>query len=98
MTIDKIKGFLILNGWKEQPEENEFEEYFMFAHDYNYHIDVGKEDGEIVVLADQGDIFHIQLSHDSIYTLIGFLIVHPCEGRGKTYFYPFQQKENNSIK
>jgi len=93
MTIDKIKKFLKLNGWKEQLITDEFEEYFSFTHEYNYGIDLGIEDGEIVVLADEGDIFHIEMNRNSIYTLVGFLVRNPCDDICLKYKFP--QKENN---
>ena len=81
--IKKIQGFLLSNGWKLDNNQND--EFYTFYHDYNYGIDLSKEDGEIVVIADVGDIFHIQLSQDSIYTLVGFLILNPCDGWHKIY-------------
>jgi len=86
MTIDKIKEFLELNGWKKDEID---EDYISYTHNDNYYIDVGIEDGEIVILADQGDIFHIPLTKDSIYTLVGFLFIHPIDYKKyRSYHFP----------
>ena len=74
--INKIKKFLVKNGWKKEPSEED-EDYFNFNYGYNYSISIGKEDGEIVVIADEGDIFHIKLHSQSLYTLVGFLVLRP---------------------
>ena len=75
--IIKIGLFLEKNGWKKDSTIDS--DYDSWIHPYNYGIDVSKEDGDIVVIAEEGDIFHIELSYHSVYTLIGFLITHPCD-------------------
>lgn len=81
--IIKIAPFLEKNGWTKDADING--DYYSFIHPYNYGIDVNKENGEIVVIADSGDIFHIELTHESIYILVGFLITHPCNGLSFNY-------------
>ena len=76
--MNKIIAFLKNNGWKEESPHSD-NDYYSFFHNYNYGIDIERSTGEIVVIADIGDILHIQLSHESIYTLVGFLIIHPCD-------------------
>lgn len=76
--IKKIIRFLIINGWKQENDLSP-SEYYVFINKNNYHIDINKDDGEIVLIADIGDVFHIQLNYNSVYTLIGFLVMHPCD-------------------
>jgi len=75
--LNKIFTFLKKNEWVEDTQQKD--EYHSFFHKYNYGIDICKENGEIVVIAEEGDIFHIQLSHQNIYTLVGFLVINPCD-------------------
>lgn len=83
--IEKIITFLLENGWDEDLTAGEFRHYY---HKSNYGIDIGKETGEVVVIAGQGDIFRIPLSNNSFYTLIGFLVIHPCDDfYGKYKFF-----------
>lgn len=74
--IEKIIVFLTTNGWDEDLNNRDYRSFF---HKSNYGIDIEKETGEVVVIADQGDIFHIPLSNDSFFRLVGFLVVHPCD-------------------
>lgn len=75
--LKNVLLFLQQNGWEEDVQQNG--EYHSFFHKYNYGINISKEDGEIVVIAEMGDIFHIQLTYHSLYTLVGFLVMHPCD-------------------
>jgi hypothetical protein len=80
MQIKKICEFLLNNGW-ELDEQND---YFSFRSKHNYGIDVSKEDGEIIVI-DICDLYHIPLSRYSIYTLVGYLILHAYDEWHKNY-------------
>lgn len=73
--IDYVSPVVVISHTGKGCSDN----YYSFFHKHNYGIDIEKSTGEIIVIADVGDIFHIQLSHESIYTLIGFLIINPCD-------------------
>lgn len=78
--VKRIIDFITKNGWskedivyadEEDPDEYEFQSFHKQG---NISIDVSSN--EIVLLGEEGDICHIQINKDSVYTLLGYLIQH----------------------
>jgi len=69
--IEKVKQFLINNGWNIDNDDSDFDAYFK---DGNMGFNIDNE--EIVLIGDIGDFYHIKIESGCYYHLLGYMIHH----------------------
>lgn len=73
--IADIKKFLIDNGYKCSDDQETHLAGVPSAYHKSGYSDIEVHDDEVVFVGDIGDYAHFNIDHETVYTLIGFMLV-----------------------